>query len=79
MHFCLSSIDTAQPVLQSAAIWDFPKINFSKKLVVLDLSFNELSGHLPRNIIQTPEKSGLLLLDLSHNQFTGDIPATITD
>ncbi|PSR98833.1 Leucine-rich repeat receptor-like protein [Actinidia chinensis var. chinensis] len=56
-----------------------PRLVFSDKLVVLDLSFNKLSGQLQSEIAEPSKKSGLLLLDLSHNQFSGDILLTITE
>ncbi|KAI8029771.1 Receptor-like protein CLAVATA2 [Camellia lanceoleosa] len=55
------------------------RILFSDKLVVLDLSFNALSGQFPSKFAEPPKKSRIVLLDLSHNQFYGDIPLTITE
>ncbi|XVE49790.1 hypothetical protein DITRI_Ditri01bG0109900 [Diplodiscus trichospermus] len=56
-----------------------PRHEFTEKLLVLDLSFNDLSGPLPSKIAAATEKSGLVLLDLSHNQFSGKIPLRITE
>ncbi|KAF9593149.1 hypothetical protein IFM89_020445 [Coptis chinensis] len=56
-----------------------PRLIFSEKLLVLDLSHNDFSGVLPSIIAETSEKSGLVLLDLSHNRFSGEIPIGITE
>ncbi|KAJ1398685.1 Leucine-rich repeat [Sesbania bispinosa] len=57
----------------------YPRLVFSEKLLVLDLSYNDLSGPIPSKISETTEKLGLVLLDLSHNQLSGEIPVKITE